>query len=239
MFFKALGDGWLAPVDCMASYAPYLTALSLVDEEQAAKISEYAVQAAAVLAANNGTGATDLWGEQQQYIEQACDQCNFYNAINSTNSNADEAQLAINMAPGGSFFEIIKSVIPSGVSYGSQSNEVFSKLSDAFMRPGVWAVEYLLANNVHVNVYSGQLDLIVDALCTEQWINNMSWPGLAQWQQQPEVPLNVDSIPEGFGRVWENFAFYKIFRASHMVPRANPAGAYLMFKEIINGPNKK
>ena len=61
----ALGDGWLAPVDCMKSYAPYLLALSLIDEEQAATVTQYANEAEAALNANNGTQATNLWGEQQ------------------------------------------------------------------------------------------------------------------------------------------------------------------------------
>lgn len=66
-------------------------------------------------------------------------------------------------------------------------------------------------------MYSGQLDIIVDALCTEQWINNMTWAGLPQWQQQPEQPIAIGGIPQGFVRSYKNFAFYRIFRAGHMV----------------------
>jgi serine carboxypeptidase 1 len=40
-----LGDGWVGPVLCMASYGQYLLALSLVTPEQAQKIDAFAVQA--------------------------------------------------------------------------------------------------------------------------------------------------------------------------------------------------
>merc|ERR1711991_531804 len=140
-------------------------------------------------------------GQQQEYISNACGGCNWYNVINSTNTNAAEAQMNKICARGGSFFNKIGSVVPASVNFGSQSGQVFEFLSNAFMRPGVSAVEYLLAQGVQVNVYSvtfrllqqhpsnnilhsmyllvlflekGQLDIIVDSLCTEQWYTSLS-----------------------------------------------------------------
>jgi len=235
----ALGDGWLAPVDCMKSYGPYLLAFSLIDEEQYTQVEQYATEAEAAIAANDGNKATDLWGQQQQYISNACDGCNWYNSINSTDLDAAESQLNKNCQPGGSFYQKVQSAIPSNVNYGSQSGQVFSHLSDAFMRSGVWAVEFLLKSGVHVNVYSGQLDIIVDALCTETWINNMTWTGLSTWKQQPEVGISIDGVPQGFVRSYKNFAFYRIMRAGHMVPHDNAPMAFKMVQDVINGPNKR
>jgi len=231
----ALGDGWLDGADCMASYAPFLLAMSLIDEEQAKVVTQYATEAAAALEANNGTQATNLWGEQQQYISESCDGCNWYNSINSTDTDAAEAQLNKNCHSGGSFYEYVKSVVPSSVNYGSQAGNVFSEMSDAFLRSGVEQVVKMLQAGLKVNVYSGQLDIIVDALCTERWINNMSWPGLAKFQQQPEHNIIIDGIPQGFYRSFENFAFFKIFRAGHMVPHDNPEAAYQMLQMILGG----
>lgn len=231
----ALGDGWLAPVDCMASYGPYLQALSLIDSEQAAEVKTYADKAAAAIAQNNGALATDLWGQQQNYISAACGGCNWYNAINSTDLDAQEAQLNVICSPGGFFYEQFKQIVPAGVAFGSQAGTVFTQLSDAFMRDGVYAVEFLLKRpQIQVNVYSGQLDIIVDALCTEQWIGNMTWTGLSNYKKQSPQPIVINGIPEGFVRSYQNFAFYRIFRAGHMVPNDNPQAAYWMLKHIIN-----
>lgn len=67
-----LGDGWLGPVDCMASYGEYLLDLSLVTPEQKAQIDSYAVTAAKALAAGDGVGATNAWGDQQSYVSTVC-----------------------------------------------------------------------------------------------------------------------------------------------------------------------
>jgi carboxypeptidase C (cathepsin A) len=45
----------------------------------------------------------------------------------------------------------------------------------------------------------------------------MTWPGLAAWKQASETPIYVGNIPQGFVRTYQNFAFYRIFRAGHMV----------------------
>ena len=66
-----------------------------------------------------------------------------------------------------------------------------------------------------MNVISGQLDIIVDALCTEQWINNMTWAALPQYRQAKEQFITIDGIPQGAYRSYQNFAFFKVFRAGH------------------------
>lgn len=125
----ALGDGWLAPLDCMASYAPFLRAMSLIDAQQEVVVAQYANDAAIALNQNNnGTEATNLWGAQQNYIGEACDGCNWYNSINSTDFDAQEAMLNTICSPGGFFYNQFASIVPSGVSFGSQSNTVFSEV---------------------------------------------------------------------------------------------------------------
>jgi hypothetical protein len=54
-------------------------------------------------------------------------------------------------------------IIPHNVVWGGQSQLVFNALEEDFMKPVIQVVENLLNNTpVEVNVYSGQLDMIVD-----------------------------------------------------------------------------
>lgn len=129
-----LGDGWLAPIECMKSYAPYLTALSLITRQQAQVISDMAAQAEYALESGNGKRATDIWGQQQQYIGQACDGCNWYSVTNATDLDEQEAVLNTICSPGGSFYSQVQSVIPSGVTFGAQVN----KRSRALVSPHVF-----------------------------------------------------------------------------------------------------
>jgi len=65
------------------------------------------------------------------------------------------------------------------VIWGGQSSQVFLELKGDFMLPVVDQIDYLLNNtDLQIVVYSGQLDLIVDAIGTEKWINSLKWSGL-------------------------------------------------------------
>jgi len=56
-------------------------------------------------------------------------------------------------------------VIPDNVTWSAQNEKVFNALGEDFMRPVVHVVENLLNNTpIAVNVYNGQLDLIVDTM---------------------------------------------------------------------------
>lgn len=53
------------------------------------------------LDSGNGAQATDIWGQQQQYVGTICGNCNWYDAINSTDTDAQEAVLNSILATGG------------------------------------------------------------------------------------------------------------------------------------------
>ena len=79
-------------------------------------------------------------------------------------------------------------VIPAGVTWGGQSDAVFSALSGDFMRPVVDVVDGLLASGkLNVTVYNGQLDLICCTLGTERWMARLKWPGMAAFYATPKV----------------------------------------------------
>lgn len=56
-------------------------------------------------------------------------------------------------------------VIPKNVTWGAQSDAVFQALAGDFMKPVIGIVESLLNTTpLYVNVYTGQLDMIVDTM---------------------------------------------------------------------------
>ena len=46
-----------------------------------------------------------------------------------------------------------------------------------FMKPVVSSVDYLLSAGYDVNIYNGQLDLIVSTPSVLAWVNQLTWPG--------------------------------------------------------------
>lgn len=120
----------------MKSYGPYLSALSLITQEQEKVLfSVHHISCFNLIPLGRGANGQrcrrgvepekqrhsrhsgtlcegvfcvlttlQIWGEQQQYISNACGGCNWYNVINSTDTDAAEAQMNKICARGGSFF---------------------------------------------------------------------------------------------------------------------------------------
>jgi len=125
-------------------------------------------------------------------------------------------------------------IIPANVSFGGQSGDVFQYMGGDFMRSAVSSVDTLLAKGYQVAVYSGQLDIIVDVICIDSWINELQWEGVTAWLSAPRQVQLVDGIPNGYSKSYQNFAMWGVYNAGHMVPTDNPEMALKMFKAIIS-----
>jgi len=229
----ALGDSWIAPVDCMYSYPPFLLSISLINQEQANNLTVYAEWADNDMAEGLGVNATNWWGIQQDIAEDFADNVNIYN-YNYYYDYLPENKLA----------ELAQTVlhkkwnIPENVSWSGENDQVFESMEGDFMKPGVAAVEYLLEKGYVVAVYSGQLDIIVDVICIESWMSTLNWNGLNAWLNAPRVAQLIEGTPQGYSQIYENLQMWGVFKAGHMVPADNPEMALKMISSIISTPKK-
>jgi len=213
----------------MYSYPPYMVATSLIDQNQAKNLTSYAVWADQAWAAGEGVQATNLWGEQQFYAETFAGGVNFYNFL-YYDDYLPENQLTVLMdGPYRKKFNII----PANVTWGGQADQVFANMEGDFMRPGVMAVDTLLSLGYTVAVYSGQLDIIVDVICIESWINELTWSNLSNFLSAPRVIQSIDGVPNGYSKQYDNFQLWGIYKAGHMVPADNGNMALMMFNAIL------
>ncbi|MBN3314254.1 TRI25 ligase, partial [Atractosteus spatula] len=101
-----------------------------------------------------------------------------------------------------------------------QASDVFISMEGDFMKPVVDIVDQLLAAGVNVTVYNGQLDLIVDTMGQEAWVKRLKWAGLPAFSQLRWTAVD-DPASHGqtgaFYKTYQNFAFYWILKAGHMV----------------------
>jgi len=225
----ALGDSWIDPVGCMYSYPPFLYGISLIDAKEADNLTTYAVMADEAWQAGNGNQATNLWGIQQSFLEQYAAEVNIYNFM-----------YYYDYLPENQLTQLIDTtiraklgIIPSNVTWGGQSNQVFEYMSQDFMRPGIAAVDTLLARGYNVAVYSGQMDIIVDVICIENWMNQLTWPGLDNFLAATREIQFIDGTPNGYKKSYSNLALWGVYDAGHMVPADNGEMALRMFTSII------
>ncbi|XVE59464.1 hypothetical protein DITRI_Ditri05aG0048400 [Diplodiscus trichospermus] len=129
-------------------------------------------------------------------------------------------------------------IIPANVSWGGQSDDVFTYLAGDFMKPRIAEVDELLSKGVNVTIYSGQLDVICATKGTEAWVDKLNWEGLQDFLRQERTPLYCkdDQATKGFLKTYKNLQFYWILGAGHFVPVENPCLSLNMAGSITESP---
>uniref|UniRef100_A0A671UCP2 Carboxypeptidase n=1 Tax=Sparus aurata TaxID=8175 RepID=A0A671UCP2_SPAAU len=226
----ALGDSWISPL------GQYLS--SLLDDHGLADVSSAAEAVKEAVEQQQFVKATELWSVAETVIEQNTNGVNFYNIL------TQEPDEELTSSAGEDFITLLTrrhirplhsqslsalmngpirkklGIIPQNVTWGGQAEEVFSYMAGDFMRPVVDIVDQLLTAGMNVTVYNGQLDLIVDTIGQEQWVNRLKWDGLPGFQNLRWTPLDDPASPGitgAFYKTNKNFAFYWILKAGHMV----------------------
>lgn len=252
----ALGDSWISPIDSLLSWGPYLYHTSLADKPGLAKVNAGAQVAQQLLKEGKFTEATAQFGVLEDIIETVTDGVNFYNILQFNNEGPQSvkdirkgctskdrlynrhvgvyyANDALDDLMNGPIKK--KLGIPANVTWGGQSEMVFSKQAGDFMKSVQDIVDDLITNtSLQVTVYSGQLDLIVDTVGTEAWVNNLKWPGLQQWNSTQWQPVLVSNQRTGFYKTFQNFSFFWILKAGHMVPADAGETALKMVEMVIS-----
>nr|WBW70140.1 venom protein [Lampona murina] len=255
----ALGDSWISPLDSVTSWGQYLYAMSLLDDTGVRSLQPYLIDIKKSLSSGQFKHATDMFQELQEFIENETYSVDWYNILkfegpNPTNSSVNKFPKDHRLYKlfnrlivpfyGDKLAELMNGKIrqklhdiPKNVTWGGQSNDVFEALSEDFMKPVVDSVDTLLLNEsyIDVNVYTGQLDLIVDTMGTLQWVNKLKWPGMKGFLKSPKEFIKFgDRRIGGFVKSFKQFSFFWILKAGHMIPEDAPVTALQMLDMILS-----
>lgn len=86
----------------------------------------------------------------------------------------------------------------------------------------------LLNAGVNVLVYNGDKDYICNWVGSSIWVENLEWSGSEGFKS-----AETKEIETGTYKVYQNFAFYRIYDAGHMVPMDQPEAALNMLNHFI------
>ncbi|KAI4322343.1 hypothetical protein L6164_022048 [Bauhinia variegata] len=262
----ALGDSWISPEDFVFSWGPLLKDLSRLDDNGLQKSNSIAQKIKRQLEGGQFVESTESWSELETVIIRSSS-VDFYNFLldsgsDSTTISAMELGLSkrISMrryskylsslrgAPGGDGSDldslmngVIKKklkIIPEDVTWGKQSDLVFTNLEGDFMKPRIKEVDELLAKGVNVTVYNGQVDLICATKGTEAWMKKLKWEGVQNFlgKDRTVIHCGSDLTIKGYYRSYKNLHFYWILGAGHFVPTDQPCVAINMIGAITQSP---
>ncbi|XP_013787581.1 retinoid-inducible serine carboxypeptidase-like [Limulus polyphemus] len=235
------GDSWISPIDSVATWGSYLYTVSMVDKQGLEVINASVQDIRQSMAKGQYVNATELWSRTEDIVEKYTNGIDWYNILSNVgeqpkpmvgslppnhilhksymrhvgNLSSDPLFKLMN----GKIKEMLR-VIPKNVTWGGQSGAVFDALKGDFMKPVTDVVDILLnTTDLKVVVYNGQLDLIVDAPGTLQWIDSLKWPGINGFKKAERTPIVLKGQRTGgFVQSFKNFQFFQILKAGHMVP---------------------
>uniref|UniRef100_H2Z5T3 Retinoid-inducible serine carboxypeptidase n=1 Tax=Ciona savignyi TaxID=51511 RepID=H2Z5T3_CIOSA len=238
-----LGDGWISAMDSVNSWGPYLYQTGLLDDAGLSAVNKAAAATQASVDAGDWVKATNRWSLTESVVRElllffiqihkaACLLCWSYPfsfaaveayAIHVDAYQADPLDTLMN--------GYVKNYlgIPASVTWGGQSNDVFNAQSGDFMKPVILTVDQLIDTGMKVVVYNGQLDLIVDTPGQEMWMKKLSWGRLGEFMAQDFTPMYAYQGQDtgGFSKKMDNFEFWWVLKAGHMVPA--DAGEFTLY----------
>lgn len=260
----ALGDSWISPEDYVLSWGPLLKDVSRIDNNGLQASNSVAQKIKKQIQQGQFVEATDSWSELESVIGRFSNNVDFYNFLQDSGSDsisitAMESSKAISgrrysrylsslrssLAATGGLDDIMNGVIkkklkiPENVTWGGQSDSVFTKLSGDFMKPVISGVDELLAKGVNVTVYNGQIDLICATKGTQAWVEKLKWEGLQNFLSTDRTPLYCGGnrgSTKGFRKSYKNFHFYWILGAGHFVPVDQPCVTLNMIGAFTQSP---
>ncbi|XP_051134497.1 serine carboxypeptidase-like 51 [Andrographis paniculata] len=260
----ALGDTWISPEDFVFSWGPLLKDVSRLDNNGFAKSNSWAEKIREQIQEGKFVEATSSWSKLEDDISSSSNNVDFYNflldsnmdPISLTNSELSEKFSlrrysrylnSLRATPGGDgdldslMNGVVKKklrIIPSNVTWGGQSDLVFTALEGDFMRPRIDEVDQLLAKGVNITIYSGQLDVICSTKGTEVWVEKLKWDGMKAFFSMDRTPIYCGEGKEtkGFTKSYRNLHFFWILGAGHFVPVDQPCVALSMIGSITHSP---
>jgi len=92
---------------------------------------------------------------------------------------------------------------------------------------------YVMDSGLNVMLYHGDKDFICNWRGGETLSNSLKWKGQGNFAKAPYTKY------ENYGefRQYQNFIFYRVFEAGHMVPMDQPESALKMLNKFIHGWN--
>jgi hypothetical protein len=192
------------------------------------------------LVVDSARATTNLWGEQQSLFEYYSGNVDVYNTNYFYDYTPQEDLYAVYMNSSTFRALVPPGLLPAGKSFNDQANSVFSMLNRSFMVPAIDQVQKQIDAGVSINVLSGQVDLIVDALCSRMWVDKLPWKHLGDFNNATRYPIVLDptnpaTFVNGFVQEYDNFRFISTVAAGHMEPLDQPVSAFTWANKIIAG----
>eukprot|EP00743_Colponemidia_sp_Colp-15_P001425 GILK01001563.1.p1 GENE.GILK01001563.1~~GILK01001563.1.p1 ORF type:complete len:459 (-),score=65.39 GILK01001563.1:173-1549(-) len=230
----AIGNGWVDPINQYPAYAEFAHENNLVSET-AYKALKVAYSGCTKLIKS---GLWPLALEACQMATTSILGLPFAPRFNvyDIRKKCDKPPLCYDMSDVDKYFEsedVKKELGVEGRSWKSCNMMVHTLMLGDWVKSFSQSVAELLANDVHVLVYSGDKDFICNWRGGEAWVNALEWEGKDEFVGASEKSWSAYDKAAGVARSARGLTFLRVFDAGHMVPMDQPAAAIDMLARFM------
>ncbi|KAL4430212.1 hypothetical protein ABPG74_014771 [Tetrahymena malaccensis] len=223
-----IGDGFTSPYYDIQAINQYAFDEGLIDISQYNSNLLLVQSSQKAINESNWQAATDYFN---QVVGNSCPSgVDVYNIFRSEEPDSSALDSLFNSQFGQQLFHI-----QLNNDYEQCDSQVYEALSTDFIQNNcVQKVTYLLEQGIQVNVFNGDLDLIVPYYAPQLWINTLEWSKIEQYKSAETQVWRKNSTIYGTVKQYDNLSFVIVFNSGHMVPQDQPEASLDMIKNAVN-----
>ena len=234
MNLKGIGlqGAFVAPIIITRERPRILFDLSLIDDSERRQLELMIRAIEAAVASGNSRLAGDLLLEFNAVSQNMTPGIDFHNIVRPTFRGAEKLRRLFNSQ------EMRKRLnIPDSVTWSDQIDLMTRVLHDDALRSVTRDVDYLLSEtDIRVDVFQGQMDLLVTTAGTEAWIRELEWSGLPAFLSSPKrlIAQKEDGQPLVFVKSSDKLSLFFMLQAGHHVAEDQLDASVVMLKRILS-----
>lgn len=234
----AIGNGLTDPVNQLL-YGDYLYQLGLIDFNGRNKFHSYEKQGRDFINQSKFNEAFDIFNKlidgdlnsEPSLFKNLTGFDFYFNYLKTADSNE-----SLWMSEYIQRVDVRRAIHVGNCSYDVEANQVEKHLIGDITRSEADKIVVLL-QNYKVLIYNGQLDIIVAYPLTENYLQQLKWPGADKYKQAKRKTWIVDKEIAGYSKQSGNLIEVLVRNAGHMVPGDQPKWAWDLITRLTHGKN--
>jgi len=236
----AVGDGWVDPVNQLTAYPNLLWNIGLCNKKQKTVLQDYVDRSKNYILEGDYKEAFEVWDQMlngdiypyPNYFHNITGLSDYDNFLNT------EAPASFEYYSEYLSRADVRRAINVGSATLQNGRACEMNLVSDFMVSFNNELGLLLNASYKVLIYSGQLDIIIGPVLTEQYLDFIPWSGITRWKKKDRDIWKVDDSDiqvAGYSQSYANFNYVIVRDGGHILPYDQPRASRDMIERFVDG----
>ncbi|KAH8279758.1 hypothetical protein KR054_004263, partial [Drosophila jambulina] len=253
-----MGNPWISTRHICKEHSKYMFVNGLIDEDGVAQIDAQEERILSALKMHEFEKATDEYLQWFGLMQNLTGEVFLYNTQTHVDPSEDrtygygddlvrfmQEDVGEALQINGSIFaaqviEVFGALHGERLQSDMTSSKRFCGLKPSFLWNFINSVIFIsllvprLLNetSISINIYSGQLDVLVPTSATLALIKDWAWENKSEYLQANRTPIVIEGRLQGYEKVGGKFGMYWINRSGHLAPGDNPTAMQYVLRAV-------